>query len=427
MDSENLRRDKSAAKSGLARLTPYLAIISLIVVALSYVTNAMDRMVFPILLPHIDKHLGFSLSQGGLLATIFTLGIGLAGVPTGLLLDRMSRKSVLLMGIAVYSIFTLLTAVASNFPDMFAYRTLSGVGEAMQNAALFAAVGAYFFANRALAIGALNFAYGIGGFIGPFFGARLAVSFGTWRAPFYMYGVIGLAFVAIVAIAIRKNFTEQAEVPGLAKSPQQQKELDSRVPANFFNRNVVFLGITAVAIGVAMYGFLGLYPTFLQEQLHFSLTTAGSIVSMFGLGALFGLPAGYLMDRVNAKFVLIGALLVGAVVGFLIFNGPTTVGWQYVLSFAEGAVASGFGFVGVYFGLQRSVRPSMIGRASGLFISCFYIPASLAGYLFAYLVGAVNWGGAGFWQLTIISLVGVVAMLFVDTRLLSGRRISLSH
>jgi MFS family permease len=417
----------AAAKPGLARLTRTVAIISLVVVGLSYVTNAMDRQVFPVLLPQISKDFGFALAQGGLLATIFTLGIGLAGIPTGFLLDRLSRKSVLIIGIAVYSIFTLLTAFSFNFFDMFAYRALSGVGEAMQNAALFSAVGAYFFTNRALAIGALNFAYGIGGFIGPFFGAKLAVSFDTWKAPFYIYGVIGLAFVVIIAIFIRRNFTEQAEVPGLAKSPALQAELDGRVPANFFNRNVVLLGITAVVIGVAMYGFIGLYPTFLQQKLGFSLSDAGAIASMFGLGAMVGLPAGYLMDRLNVKFVLIGALLAGAVVGFLIFNGPTSIGAQFGLSFAEGAIASGFCFVGVYSGLQRSVRPNMIGRASGLYISCFYIPASVAGYLFSSLVGAVDWGGAGFWQLTIIPLVGVAAMLFVDTSRLSGGRTRLSH
>src|ERR1700731_1280654 len=95
--------------SGLARLTPGTAVPSLVIVALSYVTNAMDRQVFPVVVPQVSKDLGFSLSQGGLLATIFTLGIGVAGVPTGFLLDRLSRKAVILLGIAIYSAFTVLT------------------------------------------------------------------------------------------------------------------------------------------------------------------------------------------------------------------------------------------------------------------------------------------------------------------------------
>jgi MFS family permease len=148
---------------------------------------------------------------------------------------------------------------------------------------------------------------------------------------------------------------------------------------------------------------------------------------MFGLGAMVGLPAGYLSDKLNQRYVLIGALLAGSVIGYLIFNGPTTAGWQYLLSFCEGAVASGFCFVGLYAALQRSVRPQMIGRASGFFVSCFYIPASIAGYLFSALVGAVNWGGAGFWQLSVLPLIGVVAMIFVDTRKLSNAPAKSAH
>ncbi|MCW2655350.1 MAG: transporter [Mycobacterium sp.] len=408
--------DQVQPKAGLPRLARATALISLVILALSYVTNAMDRQVFPVVLPQVSKDLGFTLAQGGLLATIFTLGIGIAGVPTGFLLDRRSRKAVVLLGIAVYSGFTVLTGLGVGFFDLFAYRALSGVGEAMQNAALFSAVGAYFFAHRALAIGSINFAYGVGGFIGPMLGASIAVSFGSWRVPFYVYGAIGFLFVLIIMAVVDRRFTEQVELRNPAVSRQSANE---PIPQGFLNRNTLLLGLTSVVIGVAMYGFIGLYPTFLQKQLHFSLGDAGVVASMFGLGAMMGLPAGYLMDRLNVRYVLIVALLVGSGVGFLIFNGPTTIGWQYVLSFGEGAIASGFCFVGVYAGLQRSVRPELIGRASGFYVTCFYIPASVAGYLFSRLVGAVGWGGAEFWQLSMLPLVGVVALLFVDTRQLA--------
>lgn len=148
---------------------------------------------------------------------------------------------------------------------------------------------------------------------------------------------------------------------------------------------------------------------------------------MFGLGALVGLPAGYLGDRVNQKWVLVVALLAGCVVGWLIFNGPTSAGSQYLLSFLEGAIGSGFCFVNVYAAMQRAVRPHMIGRASGVFVSCLYIPASLAGYLFAELVGGIGWGGAGLIQLGLLPLVGVAAMLFVDTNRFSNARVRAGH
>lgn len=415
--------DVRRSSPGAARLTKAVALTSLVVVAASYVVNAMDRQVFPVLLPDVRHEFAFTLGQGGLLATIFTLGIGVAGIPTGYLLDRLSRKAVMLIGIAIYSAFTVLTALAVGFLDMFAYRALSGVGEGMQNAALFSAVGAYFFANRAMALGSLNFAYGLGGFLGPLLGAKLAVGTGEWRTPFYVFGGVGFLFVLIIGYFIRKTFTERVE----ATTEQDPPRRFDHMSAVLVNRNILLLGLTAAVVGVAMYGYLGLYPTFLREQLHLTTTQAGTAASMFGLGALIGLPAGWLGDRLNQRYILIGALLAGCVVGYLLFNGPTSAGWQYALSFAEGAIGSGFCFVNIYASMQRAVRPHMIGRASGIFIACLYVPASLAGYLFAALVKNVSWGSAGLLQLTILPLVGVAAMLFVDVSRFSNAHVAPHH
>ncbi|WP_158228374.1 MFS transporter [Pseudonocardia sp. MH-G8] len=414
---------RAAPGSGLPRLTRAVAITTLVVLGLSYVLNAMDRQVFPVLLPAIRDDLGFTLGQGGLLATIFTLGIGVAGLPTGYLLDRISRRAVMVVGILIFSAFTALTALAVGYADMFVYRALSGVGEAMQNAALFSAVGAYFFASRALALGSLNFAYGVGSFLGPLLGAHLATTFGDWRVPFYVYGGAGFVVVLVIGTLVSKRFTEQVENPASHRGPAS---LD-HVPAQLYNRNLLLLAVVAVVVGVAMYGYIGLYPTFLQEELGFTQGDAGLAASMFGIGALVGLPAGWLGDRFNQRTIMIVALLVGSVVGYLLFNGPTTLGPQVALSFAEGAVASGFLFVNIYSSMQRAVRPTMVGRASGLYVASFYIPAAVAGYLFSALVDGTGWGGAALWQLTVLPLVGVAVLLFVDVSRFSNARVSAHH
>jgi MFS family permease len=385
------------------------------VLAGSYVVNAMDRQVFSVLLPEIHDDFGFTLGQGGLLATIFTLGIGVSGLPSGYLLDRLSRKTVMMVGIVIFSVFTILTALASGFWDMLAFRALSGVGEAMQNTALFAAVGSYYLANRALALGSLNFAYGLGGFLGPFLGAKMAGET-HWQVPFWVYGLIGFGFVAVIAITIRTSFTEKVKVAGdLGPLPSVE-----HVPARLYNRNLLLLGLTAIVVGVAMYGYIGLYPTYLVSHLGWAKGDAALAASMFGLGALLGIPAGWLGDRLNQRILMIVALLAGSVVGYLLFNGPTGHAPQFALSFAEGAIASGFLFVNIYSSMQRSVRPSMVGRASGVYVASFYVPAAFAGYLFSALVGAAGWGGAAVWQLTVLPLVGVVALLFVDVRRFSN-------
>jgi MFS family permease len=394
------------------RLATGVAVVMLVLVAASYVVNAADRQVFFVVLPAISDELRFSLASGGFLATIFTLGIGVAGVPAGYVLDRYSRKTVMLIGIGLYSVFTILTALALGFFDMAIYRGITGVGEAMQQAALFSAAGAYFYQRRAMALGTLNFAYGLGAFFGPLFGGRLLAATGAWEIPFYIYGGIGLVFVAVILLVVPRAFTEQVD-PGAEISVAS--EVDAQMPEQLINRNIIIGIITAGVVGVSMYGYLSLYPTFLQEELGFGPGGAGFALSMFGIGALMGIPAGYIGDRFNQRWVIIAALVGAIITAFLLFFVGKTEFQQSFLSFLMGAFASGFLFVNVYSLMQRSVRTTIIGRASGTFITSLYIPSALAGYLFGFLVGKLDWGGAALVQLMLVPLVGIVAMLFLDT------------
>ena len=407
-----------------ARLATGLAVVMLVLVAASYVVNAADRQVFFVVLPAISDELKFSLASGGFLATIFTLGIGLAGVPAGYVLDRFSRKSVMLIGIGIYSVFTILTALASGFFDMAIYRGVTGIGEAMQQAALFSAAGAYFYQRRAMALGTLNFAYGLGAFFGPLFGGILLQANDSWRLPFYIYGIIGALFLMVIYFVVPKAFTEQVD-PGAEISVAS--EVDAGMPERLLNRNIIVGIINAAVIGVSMYGYLSLYPTFLQEQLGFSPSGAGFALSMFGIGALMGIPAGYLGDRFNQRWVIIGALVGAIITAYLLFFVGQTEFQQSLFSFLMGMFASGFLFVNVYSLMQRSVRTTIIGRASGTFITSLYIPSALAGYLFGFLVGKFDWSGAALVQLMLLPIIGIIAMLFLDTSKVSKVNPGRSH
>ena len=72
-----------APTSELKRLATTPAVMCLMLFSAAYITNAMDRSIFATLLPMISKHYGYGLKTGGFLATIFNLGIGFAGLPTG--------------------------------------------------------------------------------------------------------------------------------------------------------------------------------------------------------------------------------------------------------------------------------------------------------------------------------------------------------
>ena len=77
------------AESGEHSTKVALAMFSLLLLA--YVVNAMDRQLFSVLAKDVREALKLTLPQVGLASTLFTLGMGVAGIPTGWLLSKMSR------------------------------------------------------------------------------------------------------------------------------------------------------------------------------------------------------------------------------------------------------------------------------------------------------------------------------------------------
>lgn len=383
--------------------------VGFLVLALSYMINAMDRQVFPPLLPSIREAYGFSLQQGGLLATGFTLGMALAGLPAGYLVDRFPRKTVLLVSIVIYSVGTMVTPLASGFADMSVYRVLSGFGEGMQSAALFAAVGAYFNHRRGLAFGVLGVAYSTGVFFSPLVGVQLMNVYGTWGAPFYVFGAAGLVIALLAALVVRPALTERT-----VDKVVSTKTYDY-MPASPYNRNTIALALHAVVGGVVLYGFLGLYPTFLISTLRFTPAQAALAMSFLGFGGLLALVGGWLGDRVNQRNLLIVSQVACSVLSLLIYQLQGGIGWQCVLAFLMGVFGLGVLFPNTNSAMQRAVRPEQVGRGAGIFVTSYYGTAAFSGLLFAALVEAFGWRGAGLLQLTLLPVAGIAALTFVRT------------
>lgn len=398
------------ATRSTAALTPAAIAIGFAVLCASYMLNAMDRQIFYPLLPEIREEFGFSLEQGGLLATGFTLGLALAGLPAGYLVDRLSRRTIILISVLVYSLGTLAIPLASGFADMSAYRLISGIGEGVQATALYAVIGAFFFHRRAVAAGVVGVAFGAGIFLGPLVGTKLATAWGDWRAPFFVFAAAGLVMSLLIAATVSKRMTE-----AVTGTNGQSAATFDHVPASPFNRNTLGLGIACAVSGLVFYGFLGLYPTFLREQLGFSPEQAALAVSFSGFGAMMALPAGWLGDRVNQRNLLAVAFVATAVTAFFTYQVATSPAAQYALAFLMGTFASGFLFTNCTTAMQRAVRPEHVGRGAGLFMLSYYVAAAFSGLLFARLVAGLGWDGAGLWQLTVLPVVGIIGLALVNT------------
>src|SRR5258708_106942 len=102
-------------RRGAARALAFLGIAVLIG---PHSINAMDRALFPLLLPEVRREYGFALPEAGLMSTVFTIGMALAGLPTGYLMSHYARKSVAQIGIFIFSAATIVTVLAEAFADM---------------------------------------------------------------------------------------------------------------------------------------------------------------------------------------------------------------------------------------------------------------------------------------------------------------------
>ena len=374
------------------------ALLGIAVLVLSYCVNAMDRTLFPLILPEVAREYRFGLPEAGLMSTVFTIGMALSGLPAGWLMSRYAPKSVAQAGLALFSAATLVTVLSSGFSDMLIYRALTGIGEAMQLTALLAILSGYFVRHRAMAVGALNCSFGAGAIFGPLLGAALLNAFGNWRVPMIGFGLIGFALMALVALVVRGSIGEG----------RTQARLSVAIggAASLYNRNTILLVVLSCIAGLAIFGFLGMYPTYLREQLHFSPGDAGKIMSIYGLGVLLSVGGGFLGDHFAMRPVLALSFLVAAINGWLLFNGPADFALQASLAFAFGVIFSGAIYVNLAAFHVKSVHDVLSGRASGVFVTSFYAAASLAGYVIGWLAENFGWAIAGDLQLCVACIIG---------------------
>ncbi|WP_254925987.1 MFS transporter [Bordetella genomosp. 11] len=384
------------------------------VLLVSYIVNAMDRQLFSVLATDVRTALGLGLPQVGLAATVFTLGMGVAGVPTGYLLEKMSRRSVAILGLVIFSAATYLTAYATGLSDLLAYRFISGLGEAMQLTALLAIGTTYFHSHRAVAASSLNFTFGIGAVLGPNIGAAI-LGATHWQAPFIVFGLLGAVALVLILVLVRPWFTEVR----VSDETTSDAPVEIDVAQSIWSWTPMTLAAATVFAGLSIYGYLGLYPTYLREALGFAPGQAALAVSFYGFGALLSLLGGWLGDRYNYRRLLFVSLLLSAIAGGLLFTGlQKSLALHILFSFVFGGAISGMAYANLSAGIIKSVRRSKASQASGLFVAALYIPAAFAGYLLGELKVSFGWTAAGLVQIAGCAVIAAVLAIVAA----AGRR-----
>lgn len=104
---------------------------AIILLTIVYGFNFIDRQIVGILAPFIQKDLGLTNTELGLLIGLaFAIFYTLVAIPIAWLADRYSRVNILSIALATWSGFTALTGLATNFIQIGIARMGVGIGEA---------------------------------------------------------------------------------------------------------------------------------------------------------------------------------------------------------------------------------------------------------------------------------------------------------
>jgi predicted MFS family arabinose efflux permease len=353
-------------------ISPAYANYVLALLFVAYVFNFIDRQILGILLDSIKRDLALSDTVMGLLTgTAFAVFYSVMGLPIARLADVWVRRSIVAIGLALWSAMTALTGSVQNLWQISAARIGVGVGEAALSPPAHSLISDYFpLEKRATALGI----YAVGIHVGTLFGFKgggiLDDAFG-WRMAFVIVGVPGLLLAALVWFTVRepvRGRTDLAHAPKPAAPPVRD------VIAYLLRRpSFVWLAVAMGFTAFAGYAFAAWAPTFLRRVHGMSSSEAGDLGWPIGLGGALGsILAGWFADRLGRRdtrwWMWVPALAgVGPLpftLVFLLHGDPTFALWMSTPGMAIAAFYQGPSFATV----QNLSLPAMRSVASGLML-----------------------------------------------------------
>lgn len=160
--------------------------------------NYADRMALNANMPLIRADFGLDKATGGMLGAAFGYTYGLCALFAGFTVDRVRRKTAVLVGLVVWSLICMGTATAHTFWMLFAFLALEGLGEAFYFPAAMSMMSDYHgkaTRSKAMSINQTSVYFGTIG--GTFFAGYLGKEYG-WRSAFLAFGAMGLVLAVLL-------------------------------------------------------------------------------------------------------------------------------------------------------------------------------------------------------------------------------------
>jgi MFS family permease len=369
-----------------------------------YSLDAFDLIILTLTLTAIGTTFDVSTGATGALSTVTLSASAIGGVLAGVLCDRIGRARTLMMTVAVYSLFTLLSGLASSYEMLLVFRVFQGIGFGGEWA-----VGAVLVAElvrpeaRGKALGVIQSAWAVGWALAVIAYTIVFSLFGeeqAWRVLM----VIGV-LPALLIFYVRRH-VEDPEVFAETKQKEEDRDREA-VDAHATESPLrqIFradLAKTTIAASVLATGIQGGYyamftwiPTYLEEERNLTVVGTSGYLAVVIAGAFAGyLTAGFVHDRLGRrKTFALFASLAGAslVIYFMVPSGSNTT--LLVVCFPLGFFSSGcFSGFGSYL---SELFPTRARGTGGGF--CYNVGRGI-GALFPGIIGflaaAIGLGGA---------------------------------
>jgi len=380
-------------------------------VALCWIAVALDGfdlVVLGAVIPVLGETgaLGFTDTSLTLVATIGLIGVGIGAVLIGPITDRFGRRKSLISCIAVFSVCTLLVAVAPSVAVFAALRFVAGLGLGACLPTALAFMTEYAPSERGgTAVTRTMTGYHVGAVLTAFLALLLIKPLG-WEAMFVVGGVAGLLSLPVM----------------WARLPESEAYLASRAGGAPVRTSAVVRGrFLAISIALWVASFMGLLLVYglntwlpkIMEVAGYSTGDALGLLLALNLGAVTGLLiAGLISDaRGNKPTVLVWFALAAVFLAGLSIKLESTVA-VYVAVFLAGVFVFSAQVL-VYAFVGHLYPPDVRGTALGLAAGVGRVGAIVGPFLGGALVTAGIAYPWGFYLFALAAVLAVVALSVV--------------
>jgi fucose permease len=323
------------------------------------------------ILPDLSDRFGLSPSQNGTIAFAQALGLIIASLGVGPLLDNEGKKIGLILGLAFIAIALFLLPRSTGFRSIVCLLFLLGIGGGIVVTGANSLVSDVGAAHRAVALNLVNLFFGLGGLATPFISANLFAR--NWVRLCYM-----VAFLTVVTVV----FQVFTKMPG----PTNVEGFVFADARAVLGRPLLFmLGFSLFLYVGCEVGIWNWLPRYLLAQ-GISETRALNILSLgFALGILIGRASvSPVLARLPAITVTLLASIATAITTFLILrtNSPTVAG---ILVFLAGiSMAPVFPTT---IAIVGDTFPRMSGTAIGFAITCGWTGLAVSSRIIGFIAG----------------------------------------